>query len=217
MDGDRHEKRKTVQSGARYRRIRLAFATFVALVVSVVVTVALLGNRGTSKATRRNIDITRSQRHKAVLTPSLTYVLNMLHATGRYPAWFGDPTQVGKSPFDYALPEEWQTPTKWLFRLPVPDHSLESSEADMHANDLVAAVRSYPSFMAETVYGDEALHGSHSPDILVDFAAATSVRQGGEVPSHRSPATHVRILSECEGVNCIMQMAPRTGAITLTR
>lgn len=70
------------------------------------------------------LDITRSFKHKVMLRPSVTYELNTLDATGFFPEWYGQPTQAGPSPFDYALPEEWRKSTRWHFALPEPQGTL---------------------------------------------------------------------------------------------
>ena len=63
-------------------------------------------------------DVTRSAHHKASILPSVTFVLNSQESEGKFPPWYGNPTDVGLSPFDWVLSEEWQTPRKWMFFIP---------------------------------------------------------------------------------------------------
>lgn len=64
--------------------------------------------RGMNPLDSAVMDVTRSRLHKTTLRPSLTYELHSLEATGVFADWYGDPSKVGPSPFDYAIPPEWQ-------------------------------------------------------------------------------------------------------------
>lgn len=55
------------------------------------------------------LDVTKSRQHKTTIRPSMTYEVHNLEASGVFAEWYGNPSQVGPSPFDYAIPPEWQT------------------------------------------------------------------------------------------------------------
>ena len=63
------------------------------------------------------LDLTRSSGHRATIRPSVTFELNTLGATGLFPEWYGQPREVGLSPFDYVLPAEWRKAVHWTFLL----------------------------------------------------------------------------------------------------
>lgn len=73
------------------------------------------------------LDVTRSREHTTILRPSIAYELHTLEASGVFGDWFGDPNEVGPSPFDYAIPPEWQRPLlgrrKWTVRTDTREHS----------------------------------------------------------------------------------------------
>lgn len=48
------------------------------------------------------------------MVPSVTHALYSLERNAVFPDWYGNPSHVGPSPFDYSLPPEWKTPTSWL-------------------------------------------------------------------------------------------------------
>lgn len=54
------------------------------------------------------LDNTRAREHRTVLKPSVAYELALLQTTGVLADWYGDPKNVGPSPFDYTIPPEWQ-------------------------------------------------------------------------------------------------------------
>lgn len=65
-------------------------------------------HRGSNPLDPAILDVTRSRIHKAVMRPSVTYELHSLQSTGVFAEWYGNPGEVGPSPFDYNISPEWQ-------------------------------------------------------------------------------------------------------------
>lgn len=178
------------------------------------------------------LDMTRSLKHTSVLRPSVSYELNTLDATGIFPEWYGQPAQVGPSPFDYELPPEWQSRARWEFVMSeaygkefiapslicgtMADCSL-AGQTHGEMQELMAAIQDSSSMFsvaAEAPSGSshswwKSLHASKSL-ILVTTGQQRSIER-------RSGTKHVHIMDECLGLNCTQQLDLKHGQIALSR
>ena len=91
---------------------------------SVISTRSLLQTTPSASVDPVFFDLTRSHSHRTTLRPSISLELNTLASTGRFPRWYGNPSEVGASPFDYSLPEEWKSPQKWILVAPLDGKQL---------------------------------------------------------------------------------------------
>lgn len=82
-------------------------------------------HRGSNPLDPAILDVTRSRIHKAVMRRSVTYELHSLQSTGVFAEWYGNPGEVGPSPFDYNIPSEWQASTRGKVRWAIVSDSCE--------------------------------------------------------------------------------------------
>lgn len=75
------------------------------------------------------LDATRSRQHKATLRPSITYELHSLESTGVFADWYGNPDEVGLSPFDYVITPEWQGRLVGRNKWSVASHTGEKADS----------------------------------------------------------------------------------------
>lgn len=179
-------------------------------------------------------DPTRSRSHRTTLRPSISFELNTLASTGRFPRWYGSPSEVGISPFDYILPEEWKSPQKWIVVAPSDGKQLDRSAsrragrsiavysdtepADEELDAFTSAIRWLsPKFNLDVLDARSMAGlnkpGEAGPDLLVTFARHTSIESSSIKRWKSKRTTHIHILEECNGEDCVKDISPRNGQV----
>ena len=119
------------RAGALVRLFARAAVTFALACLAVHTATCVISARSLLQTTASAsvdpvfFDPTRSHSHRTTLRPSISFELNTLASTGRFPKWYGSPSEVGASPFDYSLPGEWKSSQKWIVVAPLDGEQLD--------------------------------------------------------------------------------------------
>lgn len=169
------------------------------------------------------LDMTKSRKHKAMLRPSITYELHTLESSGVFADWFGNPIEVGPSPFDYAIPPEWQDALpgrrSWIIqtdsRKQCPNGV--SSNADTHlvlacGPEVDDELCDLASSLASSKYRQiELAEAGFKADVVLTRTTSQSAKTAEKVK------LRIDVLDECVGYNCTSHLDLAHGGVSLER